>query len=202
MVPNFYTLTKTSIGLYKDKGSKFIGLASPCHSKNEAIVILKNLQSEYNKAQHFCYAYKFGIDGLIYKTNDDGEPVNSAGKPILGQINSFNLTNVIITVIRYYGGVNLGVGGLMKAYREAAKSAIENGDIIPLIVYDWVDLRFSYEDMPFVMNILKKYKLDVSKNSFEEICKLTTFMKLNEADKIKLELKKISSIKIIEKGIY
>ena len=202
MVSNFFTLTKQSVGLYRNKGSKFIGIVSPCNSQDEAIFILKKLKSEYDKAQHFCYSYKFGIDVLIYKTNDDGEPVNSAGKPILGQINSFNLTNVMITVIRYYGGTNLGVGGLIKAYREAAKSAIENGDIIPLIVYDWVDLIFSYEDMPFVMNILKKYKLNVSDNSFEEICKLTTFMKINEAEKIKLELKKLSSIEIIEKGIF
>ncbi|MBB78011.1 MAG: YigZ family protein [Crocinitomicaceae bacterium] len=202
MVSNFFTLTKESIGLYRDKGSKFIGIVSPCNKEEDALLILKNLKSEYHKAQHFCYSYKFGVDGLIYKTNDDGEPINSAGKPILGQINSFNLTNVIITVIRYYGGTNLGVGGLIKAYREAAKSAIENGDIIPLIVYDWVHLIFSYEDMPFVMNILKKHKLNFTDNSFEEICKLTTFIKINEAEKIKLELKKISSIKIIEKGIY
>ena len=200
---SLYTIKKESKSCYIDRGSKFIGILISLELASDFKANLKEIKKQNPTATHVCSAYRImNLKNIEERCSDDGEPFGSAGQPILNELKRKSIVNSVVFVIRYYGGVNLGVGGLMKAYREAAKSAIENGDIIPLIVYDWVDLRFSYEDMPFVMNILKKYKLDVSKNSFEEICKLTTFMKLNEADKIKLELKKISSIKIIEKGIY
>ncbi len=116
--------------MYKERGSKFYGFAIPCSSEDEAKVHLNKLRKEHHLAVHVCYAFRFGSDKKIYRSSDDGEPSNSAGPPILGQIQSFDLTNVLVAVVRYYGGTNLGVGGLINAYRTAAKLAIENVEII------------------------------------------------------------------------
>jgi len=198
----YRTVKKETEGLYKEKGSKFIGLAVSCYNEEEAKVFLENWNRQHHQARHLCYAYKFGVDGAKYRANDDGEPNNSAGQPILGQIDSFELTNVLIGVVRYYGGTKLGVGGLINAYRTAAKEAIQNGIIVELEVYDWVDVLFDYQDMPHVMNLLKKHNLTLSNNEFEESCKLTTFMDVNKAAGIKAELLKYESVKLIEKGVY
>ncbi len=198
----YRTLKKESEGLYKEKGSKFIGIAVPCYNEEDAKNFLEEWKKRHHQARHLCYAYKFGVDGDKFRANDDGEPNNSAGQPILGQIDSFELTNVLIGVVRYYGGTKLGVGGLINAYRTGAKEAIQNGEIVELEVYDWIDILFGYEDMPQVMNLLKKYNLTLSNNVFEESCKLTTFLDVNLAAGIKEELLKFDSLELIEKGIY
>lgn len=198
----YRTVKKETEGLYKEKGSKFIGIAVPCCNEEDAKVFLEEWKKRHHQARHLCYAYKFGVDGDRYRANDDGEPNNSAGQPILGQIESFELTNILIGVVRYYGGTKLGVGGLINAYRTGAKEAILNGKIVELEVYDWIDVFFGYEDMPHVMNLLKKYNLTLSNNVFEESCKLTTFLDLNMAAGIKEELLKYESVELIEKGIY
>lgn len=198
----YRTVKKETEGLYKEKGSKFIGIAVPCYNEEDAKVFLEEWKKRHHQARHLCYAYKFGVDGDRYRANDDGEPNNSAGQPILGQIESFELTNVLIGVVRYYGGTKLGVGGLINAYRTGAKEAILNGKIVELEVFDWIDVLFGYEDMPHVMNLLKKYNLTLSNNVFEESCKLTTFLDLNMAAGIKEELLKYESVELIEKGIY
>lgn len=198
----YRTVKKETEGLYKEKGSKFIGIAVPCYNEEDAKVFLEEWKKRHHQARHLCYAYKFGVDGDKYRANDDGEPNNSAGQPILGQIESFELTNILIGVVRYYGGTKLGVGGLINAYRTGAKEAILNGRIVELEVYDWIDVSFGYEDMPHVMNLLKKYNLTLSNNVFEESCKLTTFLDLNMAAGIKEELLKYESVELIEKGIY
>ena len=198
----YRTVKKETEGLYKEKGSKFIGIAVPCYNEEDAKVFLEEWKKRHHQARHLCYAYKFGVDGDKYRANDDGEPNNSAGQPILGQIESFELTNILIGVVRYYGGTKLGVGGLINAYRTGAKEAILNGKIVELEVYDWIDVLFGYEDMPHVMNLLKKYNLTLSNNVFEESCKLTTFLDLNMAAGIKEELLKYESVELIEKGIY
>ncbi|MGB0915500.1 MAG: IMPACT family protein [Crocinitomicaceae bacterium] len=198
----YRTVKKETEGLYKEKGSKFIGLAVPCYNEEEAKVFLEDWKKRHHQARHLCYAYKFGVDGKKFRANDDGEPNNSAGAPILGQIDSFELTNVLIGVVRYYGGTKLGVGGLINAYRTGAKEAIQNGEIVELEVYDWIDLTFGYEDMPHVMNLLKKHNLTLSNNVFEESCQLTTYLDLNKAAGIKAELDKFETVEVIEKGIY
>ena len=121
----YFTVKRRSEGTYKEKGSKFIGIAVPCWNEDEAKNYLSEWRKEHHQARHLCYAYRFGLSGDIYRANDDGEPNNSAGAPILGQIQSFELSNVLIGVVRYYGGTKLGVGGLINAYRTAAKEAIE-----------------------------------------------------------------------------
>ena len=152
----YKTIKSQSEGVYKEKGSKFIGIAAACYNEDEAKELLDEWKKNHHQARHLCYAYKFGMDDNVYRANDDGEPNNSAGAPILGQIESFGLRNVLIGVVRYYGGTKLGVGGLINAYRTAAKDAIENAKIVEFEMFHWVELNFDYMDMPHIMNIRKK----------------------------------------------
>jgi uncharacterized YigZ family protein len=198
----YKTLALRSEGEYKEKGSKFIGIAQACYSEEEAKKILDQWHREHHQARHLCYAYRFGVDQKQFRSNDDGEPNNSAGPPILGQITAFDLSNVLIGVVRYYGGTKLGVGGLINAYRTAAKEAVENGDIIELEVFKWVRLSFEYSDMPHVMNILKKNDLKMIENKFELGCELITNLPLSLSDAIEVELEGLETVTVESKGIY
>lgn len=195
-------MKSVSEGLYKEKGSKFIGIAQACYSEEEAKELLEKWKKDHHQAGHLCYAYRLGVDKSKYRANDDGEPSNSAGPPILGQIEAFDLTNILIGVVRYYGGTKLGVGGLINAYRTGAKEALKNGEIIELEVYDWVELRFDYNDMPHVMNFIKKNNLPLKNKVFETSCMLTTNLPLQSAEYLKAELKDFASMEISELGIY
>lgn len=198
----YKTLKRRSEGLYKEKGSKFIGIVQACYSEEEAKKLLAEWHKEHHQARHLCYAYRFGVDKKVYRSNDDGEPNNSAGAPILGQITAFDLSNVLIGVVRYYGGTKLGVGGLINAYRTGAKDAIENGEIVELEVFNWVKITFEYIDMPHVMNILKKYQLKMIDNKFEESCELITNLSLEMSETIQGELENYETVEIESKGIY
>jgi len=201
--PSTYnTLKKRSEGLYKEKGSKFIGIVAACYSEEEAKRMLAEWDKEHHQARHLCYAYRFGVDKKLYRSNDDGEPSNSAGAPILGQVTAFDLSNVLIGVVRYYGGTKLGVGGLINAYRTAAKEAILNGEITELEVFNWVKITFEYPDMPHVMNILKKHQLKMIDNKFEVNCELVTNLPLAMTEAIESELENYDSVNIESKGIY
>lgn len=191
-----------SEGIYKEKGSKFIGIAVACYSEEEVKSYLEEWRKEHHQARHLCYAYRFGMDMNVFRANDDGEPNNSAGAPILGQIDSFEMTNVLIGVVRYYGGTKLGVGGLINAYRTVAKDAIQNGQIIELELFEWIELTFSYEDMPHIMNILKKYDLTITNSNFESSCALKTALDLEKKDRIKEELVQFDSLEWNSLGIY
>ena len=201
-ISKYRTISSQSEGLYKEKGSKFIGIAHKCYSEEEAKELLELWRKEHHQARHLCYAYRFGVDKSKYRANDDGEPGNSAGPPILGQIEAFDLSNVLIGVVRYYGGTKLGVGGLINAYRSAAKDAIENGQVVELEVYRWVKLGFDYNDMPHVMNLLKKNELTLKDKRFEEQCSITTNLLVQSADQIVAELKAFESMEIEELGVY
>lgn len=193
---------KRSEGFYSEKGSKFIGVALPCSNANEAKEHIELLRKEHNKAGHFCYAYRFGLNGDDYRANDDGEPSNSAGPPILGQLQSFELTNVLIVVLRYYGGTKLGVGGLINAYRTGAKEAILAGKIIEREVFEWVWINFEYSDMPTVMNLIKKYQLEMVEHEFEISCRIKTNLSVNFAHEIKSELNTLDTVEINIIGTY
>lgn len=201
-IATYRTMAQRSEGLYKEKGSKFIGIAQQCYSEDEAKGLLENWRKEHHQARHLCYAYRFGADKKVYRANDDGEPGNSAGPPILGQIEAFDLSNVLVGVVRYFGGTKLGVGGLITAYRTAAKEAILAGTIEEREIHEWIEVTFGYEDMPHVMNLLKKNKLDMIENDFGVQCTLTTKLKLTSADLLKKELKQFKSLTIKRKGIY
>ena len=142
------------------------------------------MKKEHHTARHHCYAYRLGLDKKLYRANDDGEPNNSAGKPILGQIQSYDLTNVFICVVRYFGGTKLGVGGLIDAYRTAAKMAIEENTIINRQVHHFYKLYFSYSAMPRVMSLLKELNLEMTNTNFQLECTLDTDIRMADASKL------------------
>lgn len=198
----YRTMLEQSTGIFKEKGSKFIGYAVACYTEEEAKKYLEKWRKEHFQSRHVCYAYRFGVDQLVYRANDDGEPNNSAGAPILGQIQSNDLSNVLIGVVRYFGGTKLGVGGLIQAYRTAAKEAIENGEIIELEVFEWVKIKFDYSAMPKVMNLLKQHNLNMKDQHFEEFCQLTTNLPLSKKEFLKEEFSNVEHTDIETIGIY
>jgi len=167
----YLTLEDASEGIYKEKGSKFISYAIPVSSIDEVKEQLVKLHKKYHDARHHCYAYRLGDDPYEIRYNDDGEPSGTAGKPIFGQIQSFGLTNILIVVIRYFGGVKLGTGGLIKAYRTGARSAIENGNIITKTWNIVLEITFDYTQMDMVMRLIKDEGLRIIRqNANEKYC--------------------------------
>lgn len=164
----YRSITAPSTGEFKDRGSKFIAYAWPVRSEAEALEHLEGLRKEHFKARHHCFAWRFEPDGSRFRSNDDGEPSGTAGRPILGQIDSLSLTYVMVVVVRYFGGTLLGTSGLINAYREAAAEALRNAEIIECLVKDVYRLDFDYALMPDVMNALKKLELEVLRQSFED----------------------------------
>lgn len=195
-------MKEPSEGVYKEKGSKFIAFAVPCYSESEAKIYLERWRKEHYQSRHVCYAYRFGVDQKVFRANDDGEPNNSAGAPILGQIQSFDLSNVLIGVVRYFGGTKLGVGGLIHAYKTSAREAIENGEIVELEVFKWVKVHFDYNSMPQVMGFIKQHQYVMKDQLFEENCSLVINLPLNKADFSMEELGKIENCEIEILGIY
>ena len=164
----FRTIQNTGEGVYKEKGSKFYGYAYPCASVEVIKEHLNRLRKENPGCVHVCYAYCLGSKKEDYRYSDDGEPSNSAGAPIYGQIKSFELTNVLVAVVRYYGGTNLGVGGLINAYRTAAKEAFDNATIIEDEDRIGIEVNFTYAVMPFVMNEVKSSDCIILEQHFED----------------------------------
>jgi uncharacterized YigZ family protein len=201
LVDTYKTVKEESEGLYKEKGSKFIGYVVACYSEGEAKMYIDKWRKDHFQARHLCYAYRFGLDHKQVRSNDDGEPNNSAGIPILGQIQSYELTNVLIGVVRYFGGTKLGVGGLVQAYKTAAKEAIESAEIITIEVFDWVEICFEYADMPHVMNLLKSKEIVQQEQDFGLVCKLTALFPLNLSTILKAELDKMPTVTYQSKGI-
>lgn len=178
----YRTIKSKSEGLYKERGSKFIGIAQACYSEDEAKKLLDLWREEHQPASHLCYAYRIGSDMKIYRANDDGEPNNSAGAPILGQIQSLELTNIVIGVVRYYGGTKLGVGGLINAYRTAARLALDNGKIITKRLNSILKLDFPYEEMPMIMDAIKQMQIPIEEQIFENACQLQVAVELPEKE--------------------
>jgi uncharacterized YigZ family protein len=162
-VSKYLSIAKISEGFYKEKGSKFFAFAVPCKTEEEVKAFIQAKRKEHHQAVHVCSAFRLGSDKKLYRSSDDGEPSNSAGPPILGQIQSFDLSNVLIAVVRYYGGTNLGVGGLITAYRSAAKDAMEQAEIVECEEEVVWELQFSYADMPHVMKTLKAHPCTILK---------------------------------------
>jgi uncharacterized YigZ family protein len=169
----YLTVDKQSEGFYKEKGSKFLAFAVPCTSEEEAKVYLNNWRKEHYQAVHVCYAFRFGSDKKRFRASDDGEPSNSAGPPILGQLLSFDVTDILVAVVRYYGGTNLGVGGLINAYRTAAKEALENATLIEREDENEYRLLFEYDALPGIMSILKQSPCKITRQDFQLSCELS-----------------------------
>ena len=158
--------------LFKEKNSKFIGYAYPITSENEVKTHIENLKKEHFSARHWCYAYQIGTETLRFRANDDGEPSNSAGMPIYGQIQSFEITNVLIIVVRYFGGVKLGVGGLISAYKTTAQLTLEEADIVEKTIDKHYKITFDYKNMNKVMRIIKEKNIDIVHQKMELNCEI------------------------------
>ncbi|WP_242131981.1 IMPACT family protein [Aestuariivivens marinum] len=158
--------------LFKDKNSKFYGYAFPVKNEEEAKHYLEQLKKEHHNARHWCYAYQLGTESIIYRANDDGEPNNSAGMPIYGQIQSFEVTNILIVVVRYFGGVKLGVSGLINAYKTTASLTLQQCNIITKTININYLINFKYEDMNKVMRIVKENQIDIINQKLELDCKI------------------------------
>lgn len=158
--------------LYKEKNSKFFGYAFPISSEEEAKEILDNLRKQHHSARHWCYAFQIGTDKIYFRANDDGEPSNSAGMPIYGQIQSFEITNLLVVVVRYFGGVKLGVGGLISAYRTAAQMALEASEIVEKTIDIHYLVTFDYKNMNKVMRVIKEKNLDIVSQKMEMSCEI------------------------------
>jgi uncharacterized YigZ family protein len=187
-VSKYLSIAKISEGFYKEKGSKFYAFAVPCKTEEEVKAFIQAKRKEHHQAVHVCSAFRLGSDKKLYRASDDGEPSNSAGPPILGQIQSFDVSNVLIAVVRYYGGTNLGVGGLITAYRSAAKDAMEHAEIIECEEEVVWELQFSYTDMPHVMKSLKAHPCTILKQELGESGKVEVSIPLSQ-DRLMNELK-------------
>lgn len=195
---DFYkTLKEPCEGLYKEKMSKFISFAHPVNTAEEAKEIIKRYQKEYFDARHVCWAYMIGAARTEYQSNDNGEPSGTAGKPILGQINSFELTNVVIVVIRYFGGIKLGTSGLIVAYREAAAETIRNGEIIECHEQAFVEFLFPYLAMNDVMKVIKNSDVEIMEQIFDNSCQMKLAIRADHADALRTRLADIDGVSVL-----
>ena len=194
MIDEYKTISENKIseGYYTEKRSKFLAFAHHVETVDEAMEIVKNYRKKYYDARHCCYAYVIGAEGETFRANDDGEPSSTAGKPILGQINSHDLTNILIVVIRYFGGVKLGTSGLIVAYRTAAADAIEKCEIETRQVEEIIRYQFTYPMMNDVMRIVKEMNPQIIEQNFDNTCEIVLSIRKSEAENLSNRLKKLS----------
>ncbi len=192
----YLTIKEPSIGFLKDRGSKFSGFAFPVDNEEQVKIRLAELRKMHPNATHHCYAFRLGADKQAFRANDDGEPSYTAGKPILGQIQSNDLTNILIVVVRYFGGTLLGVSGLINAYKHAAADAILNATIIEKTVNDIYEIYFEYLQMNAVMKIIKDEKLDILSNDFELTCSLNFSVRKSDSTKVYDLMSNINGLEI------
>ena len=158
--------------LFKEKNSKFFGYAFPVSNEDDVKAHLEAIRKQHHTARHWCYAYQLGTETITYRANDDGEPANTAGMPIYGQIQSFGVTNVLVIVVRYFGGIKLGVGGLISAYRASAQMSLEASDIVEKTIDMHYTLKFGYQVMNKVMRVIKEKNLDIVSQKMEMDCEM------------------------------
>ena len=198
MEDTYKTIARTSEGLYKEKMSKFISFAVPVSTLDEVKENLEIYQTKYYDARHICWAYMLGHQRVDFRSNDNGEPSGTAGKPILGQINSFGLTNILIVVIRYFGGIKLGTSGLIVAYREAAAEAIRANEIIECLVEDDIRVAFEYPFLNDVMRIVKEDNVTIISQYFNLDCDMTLRVRRSAVDYLRSRLVKVESLRFLE----
>ena len=191
MTDEYSTIATTSEGYYTEKRSKFLAFAHHVETVDEIKELLAGYRKKYYDARHVCYAYMLGAERTEFRTNDDGEPSSTAGKPILGQINSNELTNILIVVVRYYGGVNLGTSGLIVAYREAAADAIAHSVIETRQVEEIIPYSFAYPQMNDVMRIVKDMNPRIISQIYNNTCEIVMSIRKSEADQLRSRLAKL-----------
>ena len=184
--------------LYKEKNSKFFGYAFPVNTEEEIKEILERLRKEHFSARHWCYAYQIGTEKIQYRANDDGEPNNSAGMPIYGQIQSFEVTNILVVVVRYFGGVKLGVGGLISAYKITAQMALENSEIVERTINKHFIISFGYANMNKVMRIIKEKNLQIISQKMEMDCEIEISIRKKNVQNLLDTFENLYEIKLTE----
>ena len=194
----YLTVARLSEGLYKEKMSKFISFAIPVSTLDEVKETIARYQKEYYDARHVCWAYMLGHARTEFRANDNGEPSGTAGKPILGQINSFGLTDVLIVVVRYFGGIKLGTSGLIEAYRAAAADAIRENEIVERLVEDDIRILFEYPFMNDVMRIVKEEAPEILEQSYDMDCLMKLRIRRSMMGKLRARLEKVETARIIE----
>ena len=192
MEDRYLTINSTGKGYYTEKRSKFYAFAHHVETVDDCKALINEYRKKYFDARHCCYAYMLGPERQEWRANDDGEPSSTGGKPIMGQINSHELTDILVCVIRYYGGVNLGTSGLIEAYRTAAASAIEDADIIECFQKEEVKVHFTYPMMNGVMRIVKEMNPAIVSQSFDNDCDITLSIRASQAELLKSKLEKLA----------
>lgn len=194
----YFTIAKEGEGIFKEKMSKFLSFALFVENSEEAKQLIKLYQNEYHDARHVCWAYMLGPDRKEWQLNDNGEPSGTAGKPILGQINSYGITNVLVIVVRYFGGIKLGTPGLIAAYREAARLAIEDAGVKEVHSMDKVRIGFPYVSSNDVMKIVKSEEINVLNRIFDNSCEMTLEFRLDFSDRIRGRLENIDGLSFLD----
>ncbi|AFM02701.1 uncharacterized protein, YigZ family [Bernardetia litoralis DSM 6794] len=196
MIDTFLTIKNPSEGEYKEKGSKFLAFAFQVKTEEEIKEHLEALRKKYYDARHHCYAYQLGQNGELWRANDDGEPNHSAGTPILNQIKSFNVTNVLVIVIRYFGGTKLGVSGLIRAYKTATEEALDAAEIEEKIITKILSFSFDYLGMNDVMKLIKEYDLEIINQEFTNTCQMKLSVRLAIWEEVEAKLNDIKEVKV------
>ena len=198
MHDTYRTVSGLSEGLYKEKGSKFLAFAWHVESEEEVKGHLADLRKKYFDARHHCYAYALGATRSLYRANDDGEPSGTGGKPIYGQLLSMDLTDTLVVVVRYFGGVLLGASGLVNAYKPAARDALQNASVEQRTVDDCYTVKFKYEQMNDVMRIMKDYGLATRRQQFDLECQIDFAVRQRDSERVRLAFENLRTV-IIEK---
>jgi len=196
MSDTYKTITTSTEGIYKEKGSRFLSFAIPVTTADEVREIVKNFRKEYYDARHVCYAYMLGSERKDFRANDDGEPSGTAGRPILGQINSRELTNVLIIVVRYFGGILLGTGGLVVAYKEATADALNQAEIVEKTIDETITIHFDYVLMNDVMRIVKDTNAQILHQDYDNQCSMQLSIRKQDAGLLTSKLRKIHELTI------
>ena len=196
MADTYLTLARPSEAIFREKMSKFLAFAHPASTVEEAKAVIAQYQKKYFDARHVCWAYMLGFERTDFQSNDNGEPSGTAGKPILGQINSFGLTDTVIVVVRYFGGIKLGTSGLIAAYREAARLSLEEAEIVELKVMKQIEFTFPYLSMNDVMRLVKQSDLEILSQQFDNACAMTLAVRADDYDTVTSRLRDIDGVSL------
>ncbi len=192
----YYTIEKEATGYFKDKGSKFYAYAYPVKTEEAIKEHIQKLKKEHHSARHHCFAWRLGTEEITTRANDDGEPSSTAGKPILGQLTSYNVTNILVVVVRYFGGTLLGVSGLINAYKTATIDVLNKAEIVTKRIENTYELKFEYPLLNTVMQTLKQEKLDIETTDFQESCRLLFTVRKSESAKAQQTFERIYGVTI------
>jgi len=202
LTDKYQTIAGPAVGSYKAKGSKFEAYAFAVYNENDIKAALEEVKLLHPKAGHHCYAWKLGLDDNLYRANDDGEPSGTAGKPIFGQIRSFNVTNILIIVVRYFGGTLLGVSGLIDAYKSSAQAVLNNANVVRKHIKAYYELKFGYENMNEVMTLIKSNYVETISKEFKDDCKIKVSVNKSDISAFEIAVNKIDNVTLNQIGIY